>query len=296
MSKNKNIVCFGEVLWDMLPTGKIAGGAPMNVAVHANQLGMEAQIISAVGEDDLGKELRYFLEKRSIFPSFIQISDKPTSIVEVTLNEKGSPSYTIVEDVAWDYILPDEQAKKKIEQADALIFGSLALRNTITKNTLLALQQSARLKVLDINLRKPFYSIELIKELFDIADIVKVNDEELVLICDYLGQIGSELENAIFIKNMFHLKGILVTRGANGAFYLDEQNNFTEHLGFKVDVLDTIGSGDSFLAGFLSKFLQEKPIIDCLEFACAVGAYVATQSGATPILSEELVAQKMSLK
>lgn len=132
--------------------------------------------------------------------------------------------------------------------------------------------------------------------MFDIADIVKVNDEELVLICDYLGQIGSELENAIFIKNMFHLKGILVTRGANGAFYLDEQNNFTEHLGFKVDVLDTIGSGDSFLAGFLSKFLQEKPIIDCLEFACAVGAYVATQSGATPILSEELVAQKMSLK
>lgn len=125
MSKNKNIVCFGEVLWDMLPTGKIAGGAPMNVAVHANQLGMEAQIISAVGEDDLGKELRYFLEKRSIFPSFIQISDKPTSIVEVTLNEKGSPSYTIVEDVAWDYILPDEQAKKKIEQADALILEVL---------------------------------------------------------------------------------------------------------------------------------------------------------------------------
>ncbi len=295
MSEIKNIVCFGEVLWDLLPTGKVAGGAPMNVAVHARQLGLHAHIISAVGNDELGKEITTFLNNRSVDTEAIQVLDKPTGVVEVSLNEKGSPSYTIIEDVAWDFIFPNEVAENLVKGADALVFGSLALRNKVSRNTIFSLQKLAKLKVLDINIRKPFYDLDLIFSLFELADILKVNDEELELICQSLGQSGSEFELALFLKNKYQLRGILVTRGANGAFYIDEMNNITEHQGFRVDVLDTIGSGDSFLAGFLSKFLQNKPIAECLAFACAVGAYVATQSGATPLLSEASILEKMKV-
>ncbi|CAH0995169.1 ATP-dependent 6-phosphofructokinase [Emticicia aquatica] len=286
MSK-KNIVCFGEVLWDLLPSGKIAGGAPMNVAVHATQLGLNATMISAVGNDDLGDGIKSFLESRQLSIENIQtLNDKQTGIVEVVLNEKGSPTYTIIEPVAWDFIGLTDSAEKKVIEADALVFGSLALRNEISKNTILALQAKAKLRILDINLRKPFYSAELAKELFEIADLVKVNDEELEMICAWYGQSGDELSNAKFLKNLFKLQGIIVTRGGNGAFFVDKNNEMAEHQGFKVEVNDTIGSGDSFLASFITKWLNGFSASKALEFACAVGAYVATQKGATPIINE----------
>ena len=284
---NKNIVCFGEVLWDLLPSGKIAGGAPMNVAVHANQLGLNANIISAVGNDELGNGIKSFLESRGLSSENMQtINDYQTGIVEVTLDQKGSPSYTIIQPVAWDFIELTDANQKTVEQADALVFGSLALRNEVSKNTLLQLQLIAKLRILDINLRKPFYSADLVKELLDLADIVKVNDEELAMICDWCGQSGNELSNAKFLKDTFNLKGVIVTRGGNGAFFIDEKNKFAEHQGFKVSVNDTIGSGDSFLASFITKWLNGDSATKALEYACAVGAFVATQKGATPIINE----------
>ncbi len=283
-----NIVCFGEVLWDLLPSGKIAGGAPMNVAVHANQLGLNASMISAVGNDELGEGIKNFLESRNLSIENIQtLNEHQTGIVEVVLDEKGSPSYTIIEPVAWDFITLTDLALKSVEEADALIFGSLALRNEVAKNSLFQLQKKAKLKVLDINLRQPFYSQTLTKELFEIADIVKVNDEELEMICAWYAQSGDELSNAKFLKNTFNLKGIIVTRGGNGAFFIDENDEMSEHQGFKVKVNDTIGSGDSFLAAFITKWLNGVSASKSLEFACAVGAYVATQKGATPIIQEE---------
>ncbi|GGD49715.1 fructokinase [Emticicia aquatilis] len=286
MSK-KNIVCFGEVLWDLLPTGKIAGGAPMNVAVHANQLGLKATMISAVGDDELGEGITFFLESRGLSVKNVQKNEYQTGIVEVTLNEQGSPSYTIIEPVAWDFICFTEDVKSAVEEADALVFGSLALRNEVSKNTLLTLQSSAKLRVLDINLRKPFYSEGLVNELFEIADIVKVNDEELEMICAWYGQHSDEENNAIYIKERYNLKGIIVTRGGNGAFFVDENNKISAHGGFKVTVNDTIGSGDSFLASFITKWLNGETPAEALKYACAVGAFVATQKGATPIISEE---------
>lgn len=286
MSK-KNIVCFGEVLWDLLPSGKIAGGAPMNVAVHANQLGLNATIISAVGNDDLGEGIKSFLESRSLNIENIQTNfDQKTGIVEVELNEQGSPSYTIIEPVAWDFITLTETAINAIKNADALVFGSLALRNEVSKNTLLQLQSLAKLRILDINLRKPYYSEALAQELFELADIVKVNDEELEMICAWYGQSGNEMSNAKFLKETFNLKGIIVTRGGNGAFFIDENNQVAEHQGFKVTVNDTIGSGDSFLASFITKWLNGVLPAKSLEYACAVGAFVATQKGATPIIND----------
>lgn len=293
MSK-KNIVCFGEVLWDLLPSGKIAGGAPMNVAVHANQLGLNASMISAVGDDELGEGITSFLTSRGLSTSTIQKNEYQTGIVEVVLDEKGSPSYTIIEPVAWDFIRLTETAQKAVQEADALVFGSLALRNEVSKNTLLSLQSLAKLRILDINLRKPFFSESLVNELFDIADIVKVNDEELEMICGWFGQHANEESNAIFIKERYNLKGIIVTRGGNGAFFVDENNTISAHGGFKVTVNDTIGSGDSFLASFITKWLSDETPLEALKYACAVGAFVATQKGATPIISEEDILKIMA--
>jgi fructokinase len=286
MSK-KNIVCFGEVLWDLLPSGKIAGGAPMNVAVHANQLGLNAIMISAVGDDELGKGILSFLLSRGLSVENIQKNEYQTGIVEVTLDAKGSPSYAIIETVAWDFIRLTELAKSTIQAADALVFGSLALRNEISKQSLLQLLTDAKLKILDINLRKPFYTSELTDELLRVADIVKVNDDELKMICSWYGQSGNEIQNASFLKERYQLRGIIVTRGANGAFFIDEKNEMFEHQGFKVAVNDTIGSGDSFLAAFITKWLNGETPAETLKYACAVGAFVATQKGATPVISEE---------
>lgn len=283
----KNIVCFGEVLWDLLPSGKIAGGAPMNVAVHANQLGLNAEMISAVGNDELGKGILSFLLSRGLSVENIQKNEHKTGFVEVTLDEKGSPSYKIIEPVAWDFIRLTELAKSTVQAADALVFGSLSLRNEISKKTLLQLQTDAKLKILDINLRKPFFTSELTDELLRVADIVKVNDDELEMICNWYGQTGYETQNASFLKERYQLKGIIVTRGANGAFFIDENNVVFEHQGFKVSVNDTIGSGDSFLAAFITKWLNGEMPAEALKYACAVGAFVATQKGATPLISEE---------
>ena len=283
----KNIVCFGEVLWDLLPSGKIAGGAPMNVAVHANQLGLNAEMISAVGNDELGKGIMSFLLSRGLSVENIQKNEHKTGFVEVTLDEKGSPSYKIIEPVAWDFIRLTELAKSTVQAADALVFGSLSLRNEISKKTLLQLQTDAKLKILDINLRKPFFTSELTDELLRVADIVKVNDDELEMICNWYGQTGYETQNASFLKERYQLKGIIVTRGANGAFFIDENNVVFEHQGFKVSVNDTIGSGDSFLAAFITKWLNGEMPAEALKYACAVGAFVATQKGATPLISEE---------
>ncbi len=279
------IICFGEVLLDLLPTGRIAGGAPMNVAFHANQLGVESKMISKVGQDNLGKELNRFLENIGVSTELIQTDNTfPTGTVNVTLDANGSPAYEIVSPVAWDYIHPDDLAKDYVKNAGALIFGSLACRTARNKNTLLEYLQLASIRVFDVNFRKPFFSKNLVEELLDKADIVKMNDEELDLIAGWQGAGGSERSQMDFIRNKFGLDLIILTKGKNGAACMDE-SGFYEHPGYPVKVKDTIGSGDSFLAAFLSHFLKGEYIQDCLAFAGAVGALVATKQGGTPEFS-----------
>ena len=190
-----NIVCFGEILWDLLPTGKVAGGAPMNVAFHANQLGIAAQMISKVGKDDLGKDLIDLLNQKGVDTSLVQTDDTyPTGTVKVTLDAKGSPSYEIVAPVAWDFIHANTANKTAVQTADAFVFGSLAARNETTRNTLLELLKLAKLKVFDVNLRSPFYTKPLLTQLLHQADIVKMNDEELEIIGGWLDINDTEAE------------------------------------------------------------------------------------------------------
>lgn len=279
---NPAIICFGEILWDVLPTGRIAGGAPMNVAFHANQLGLESKMISKTGDDDLGKELKRFLENIGVSVELIQTdSTFPTGIVNVTLDKNGSPFYEIVSPVAWDYIHPEDKVKDFVKNADALVFGSLACRTERNKRTLLEYTDLANIRVFDVNLRTPFYSKSLIEELLGKADIVKMNDEELALIAEWQGISGNEKSQLESIKNEFSLDVIILTKGRHGAVCLDETGCY-EQPGFQVKVQDTIGSGDAFLAAFLSRYLKGESTDDCLEFASAVGAMVVTKQGGTP--------------
>lgn len=276
------IICFGEVLWDVLPTGRIAGGAPMNVAYHINQLGMQSKIISSIGDDDLGKELIRFLESKGVSTDLIQTDNTfPTGIVNVMLDSGGYPSYEIVSPVAWDYIRPDDKVKDLVNGSDALVFGSLACRTERNKRTLFEYLEVAPVRVLDVNLRAPFYSQPLIEALLAKADIVKMNDEELALIAGWQNAGSDEKEQLGVIKNKFGIDVLILTKGKDGAACLDE-SGYHEQPAFPVKVKDTIGSGDSFFAAFLSKYLRGENIRECLAFAGAVGALVATKAGGTP--------------
>lgn len=289
--QNSTLICFGEVLWDVLPTEKIAGGAPMNVAYHANNLGLSAKMISRVGADELGKELINFLNGKGVSTQFVQTDPMfPTGIVNVSLDAKGSPSYEIVQPVAWDYIQPDETLYDIVKTADALVFGSLACRSEQSKNTLLELLELAPLRVFDVNLRHPFFSKSLLETLLSKADFVKMNDEELAIITDWNDIKGNETAQMERLKEKYDLDLILLTKGAKGAACMDD-TGYHEHSGFPVKVFDTIGSGDAFLAAFLSKKLSGAGTEECLAFACALGALVATKQGGTPGVSNVEIQQ-----
>jgi fructokinase len=285
----KKVVCFGEVLWDLLPSGKVAGGAPMNVAYHLNNFGIPTKIISKVGKDGWGSELLDFLWEKGVPTELIQRDARhPTGIVNVKMEDGGHPHYEIVENVAWDFIELKSEALKAVEESDLLVFGSLAARNQTSKNTLLQLLSSAKFKVFDINLRPPYYRQELLEQLLTQSDIVKMNHEELAIVAKWYIKSKEEATQLDFVKEKFKLTGIILTKGADGAVFLDDDGRHQQS-GFPVDVEDTIGSGDSFLAGFLSRYLRGASPLDCLAFAGATGALVATHRGATPHITEKMV-------
>lgn len=296
MISTKSIICFGEVLWDMLPTGKVAGGAPMNVAYHAKQFGMDAQMISAVGNDDLGKELVSFLQQKEIPTNFIHTNYTfDTSTVQVMLNEKGGASYEIVEPVAWDFLFVDEDRQQVVSNADFLLFGSLICRSETNLKTLLSLIEKAQKVVFDVNLRPPFYSQVLIETLLQKADIVKMNDEELEIILNWYGIKGNLTNQMTLVMEKFSIETLVITQGKDGAFCMHDGVLYTKE-SFPVRVKDTVGSGDSFLAAFLYKMSIGTSWQSCLEFACATGAFVATQAGGTPTINEALVLDFMPKK
>lgn len=279
------VVCFGEILWDMLPSGKLPGGAPMNVAFQLNQLGIPAAMISRVGVDDLGREITAFLQEKNVPLELVQYDEQyPTSTVQVSFDEKGHPQYVIVQPVAWDFIEAEATALAVVRQTAAFVFGSLTARGEPSKTALLALIQQAPVRVFDVNLRRPFYSKALLDDLLPLAHIVKMNDDELDIIAGWYGFAGDQKEKMLQLKKAGRLELLVVTRGDKGAIGLDGAG-FCEHPGYSVHVQDTIGSGDAFLAGYLSGFLNGLASEACLDFGCKMGAYVATQRGGTPALN-----------
>lgn len=284
----KNVVCFGEVLWDVLPTEKIAGGAPMNVSIRLQSLGINSKMISKIGNDELGKELLNIIKEKNVDTSLIQTDfTHSTGEVLVKLDAKGSATYTIVYPSAWDSILITKENIDAVREADAFVFGSLASRNTISRNTLLTLLKEAKYKIFDINIRSPFYSIEFLKELMDLSDFVKLNDDELLKVAQALGSKTDSIEdNILFLSKLTNTRTICITKGKDGAI-LYAENQFYRNKGFAVTVADTIGAGDSFLAALLSEILHTNDYQKAVEFACAVGALVASCNGANPVITNK---------
>lgn len=286
----KKIVCFGEVLWDVLPTKKIAGGAPMNVAIRLQSLGIDTQIISRIGSDALGMELLDFLKEAKVDSSLVQVDEYlGTSEVLVTLDSQGSASYEIVYPCGWDSIQATPENIAAVEQADALVFGSLSCRDEVSRTTLLSLLPKAKYKVFDVNIRPPFYSIALLKELMELSDCIKLNDDELLEVAKALGSSSENIEtNILFLSQLTTTESICVTKGKDGAI-LYTANQFYSSNGFEVAVADTIGAGDSFLAAFLSSFLYTTEYDKAITLGCAVGALVASHSGANPVITTAMV-------
>ncbi|MES2796529.1 MAG: carbohydrate kinase [Bacteroidota bacterium] len=280
-----NIICFGEMLWDMLPTGKMPGGAPMNVAIHLKNFGNNATIISRVGTDDLGTELIDFVKENGLETQFIQHGQTHlTGVVKVNMDDKNNVSYKIVQPVAWDYILCENEAIEAVKNSDCFVFGSLSARSEQTFDTLKKFLSIAPFKVLDINLRPPYYNKETIEFLLQNTDLLKLNHLELEEVATWFFELGSIEENLKQLSELFKIDTICVTLGADGAMLLHE-NNFYKSAGFEVEVVDTIGSGDSFLASFLSNFLKKIDVGKAIIEACAMGALVATKHGASPKIS-----------
>ena len=287
------VVGLGEVLWDVLPEGKKLGGAPANFAYHAGQfLGMDNTIaVSALGEDKLADETIEALKEHGLNDLLPRVP-YPTGTVQVQLDEQGIPTYDIKENVAWDNIPFDDDIAQIARNCRAVCFGSLAQRNVVSRETIqkfLDATPADCLKIFDINLRQQFYTQEILRESFQRCNILKINDEELVLIGRMFGYPGLDIENKCWlILGKYNLDMLVLTCGTNGSYV------FTPgHVSFqetpKVKVADTVGAGDSFTGSFVGSILNGKSVPEAHSTAVQVSAYVCTQNGAMPTYPNELI-------
>ena len=276
------MVCFGEVLWDLLPTKALPGGAPMNVAYHLKKLGANPLLLSKIGPDDYGKGLVDMLAANELTTDFLQVDfTHPTGLVYAKPNEYNEVVYDIVFPSAWDFIEWQDEFSAALAEAEYFVYGSLTSRNRISRDTLYRLLEEAKTKVLDINLRPPHFNRANVEYLLRHADILKMNIAELELITGWFSRFSTTEERVQLIQDRFHIDTVVVTMGGDGAL-VNHQGLVHRHEGFNVTVADTIGSGDAFLAGFLDRLLNGAGIEDALRFASATGAFIATQSGACP--------------
>ena len=281
--KQPKIIGIGEIVWDMLPAGKQLGGAPVNFAFFAKELGAEAYAISAVGDDELGNETLERASATGVDISLIQRNALPTSRVLVTLDEKGIPQYEIVEGVAWDAIECREQELALVGDADVICWGSLAQRSETSRKSILAMVDAAPqscIKVFDINIRQHFYSREVVEESLRRADILKLNEDELPLVAELFGKKGKESEIIEALIADFDLQQVVLTCGAAYSEVYGKEGLVSHIATPKVTVADTVGAGDSFTATFVTLLWKGHSIGEAHAKAVEVSAFVCTQNGA----------------
>jgi len=281
------VICIGELLWDMIPSKKMVGGAPFNVAYHLKKFGTESIISTRVGNDLDGIKLIEFVKQQKIDTSYIQVDHTyPTSTVNVLYDSREGVTYEIVKPVAWDFM---KSANYNLTNDDYLVYGSLIFRNDVSKHTVLELIKSTdAVKVFDVNLRHPHYDKEILFEVLRLTDILKINEDELNILAGWIGERKDLLADTELLLNYFGLKEIICTLGNRGAYYCSNGNAdrfFVNAL--KIDVEDTIGSGDSFLAGFLSAKINQEPVKQCLQFAVSLAGFISSQKGGCPSYSLE---------
>ncbi len=279
----KNIICFGEVLWDVYTDKIEIGGAPFNVYHRLHSFGLNANFISSIGKDELGNNIINYFKNHNLNTNFLNI-DKyhKTGQVLVTL-KSGEPNYNILENVAWDYIPFKKDYLKNYDGFDCIVYGSLGIRNDISFMTLKRLLSFSKFKIFDLNLRQNFYSKSKVKYLLNESDFLKINMEELLKLAIIFKLKYSHIERLIeSIYLMFNLKFICVTNGSiNSTIY--DGNNFITIDSFKVKSIDNLGAGDNFLACFINEFFVKKNgIKNSLKIASAYGALATTKIGASP--------------
>jgi fructokinase len=283
------VITIGEILWDVFPEGKKAGGSSMNVALNLHKQSIDSSLISAIGDDENGKELFDFLASNHFATDLIQVNTElPTSTVVVQLDENHQATYTIKQPVAWDDIKISDKNIAAVKQTDALVYCSLTCRAEESKKTILTLLENAKTKIFDINLRAPFYTKELIEALLAKADILKINEDEILWVKESFGLSGNTDEQLLKqLSSQFNIEIICLTLGDKGACVLKDGKLF-KHSGYKVQVADTVGAGDAFLATFIACYLQGYPMETTLDNACKVGAFVASQAGANPNYNKKI--------
>lgn len=289
--RKHEVVCFGEILWDILPTGAKPGGAPMNVAYHLRKLGINPALITRIGKDQWGRDLLTLMNEQQISTDFFRVDESlATGVVNAQINLNNEVTYDIVKPVAWDNIMWQNGMGTLISEAAYFVFGSLASRSEVSRNTLFQLIEKAKYRVLDINLRAPHYSKDCVEQLMAKANLLKLNHDELKLIGGWYTNAESDIELIHAILGKYTIDKVVVTKGAEGAILFCNDVLYT-YPGIKITVADTVGSGDSFLAALLHGFINNQKPEQALQFACAVGALVATYTGACPDYDPEEINQ-----
>lgn len=291
--KTDIIVGLGEALWDVLPEGKKLGGAPANFAYHTRQFGLNSMAVSAIGEDKLGDETLAALDEKGLEYNIARVP-YPTGTVQVTLDDNGIPTYNIRENVAWDNIPFTPELKEIARNCRAVCWGSLAQRNVVSRETIHRFLETmpdgdGRLKIFDVNLRQNFYNEEILCDSLRQCNVLKINDEELVIIGRMFGYPGLDMRNKCWlILGKYNLDMLVLTCGTNGSYvFTPGRVSFQETP--RVDVVDTVGAGDSFTGAFCSGILKGMSVPEAHKMAVDVSAYVCTQSGAMPVLPGSIV-------
>lgn len=282
------IISLGEVLWDLFPDGERFGGAPANFACHAAILGADVSMVSAVGEDRHGREAMNILRGYGVDVSLMQvIPGARTGTVGVALDDAGKPTFTIHEGSAWDQIAWNHELDTRVATADAVYFGTLGQRTDGSRSSIRRCVETARQagipRVVDINLRPPFFDNAMIRESIQLASILKLSDDELMEVCTACG-LASVAQPNVLLKQLLdtqHLDLVVMTRGAKGAVLLTP-NSIVEQPGIPTTVRDTVGAGDAFTAAFLLGFLRGENHVHNLLKACSIASAVCSHSGAVP--------------
>jgi fructokinase len=294
VAMNSNVIGMGEVLWDLLLTGPQLGGAPANFAYHAHALGAQTQVITRVGKDDYGREIIRRFHEMGLPETGVQVDETaPTGTAKVALSGDGLAHFTIQENVAWDQIAVTPEALVTASEAHAICFGSLAQRCEPSRNTIQQLVAAApadALRVFDINLRQQFYSRDVIEQSLQLANVLKLNDDELPTLAAMFNLTGSAEDHIERLAQTFGLRIVALTRGANGSLLYQRVNDevrWSDCPSRPVKVVDTVGAGDSFTAAMVLGLLRKMDLDEINTIANEVARYVCSQPGATPALPIE---------
>ena len=285
------IVGIGEILWDILPSGKVIGGAPANFAYHVQELGESSLVVSCVGNDELGREIIARLENMDISTEFLYVDNKHlTGASSVKINKEGKPSYIIMEGVAWDYIPTSTLLCELASKSAAVCFGTIAQRSELSRLTIqkfLGLMEQETIRVFDINLRQNYYSEEIIKSSLNLANVLKLNENELSVVKKLLKLSGDEKKILNELSKKYSLNLIALTKGSEGSI-LFKEGIISKHEGYRINVEDTVGAGDAFVAALVIGLLKGYKLDDLHKKANRIASYICSKHGATPSLTNEI--------